>query len=72
MYCKIYAPNGEAFEVSRERANKLVLQEGWTQTKPEFVSVEPVAEVVVTPEISTLKKLAKRPRKRGRRSADSE
>jgi len=42
MYCKVYAPNGEPFEVSRDRADKLVLEEGWTQTKPTFADVEPV------------------------------
>ena len=44
MYCKVYAPNGEPFEVSRDRADKLVLEEGWTQTKPEFVPVAPVVD----------------------------
>ena len=45
MYCKVYAPNGEPFEVSRDRADTLVLEEGWTQTKPTFVTVEPAVDV---------------------------
>ncbi len=65
MYCKIYAPNGEAFEVSRERADRLVLQEGWTQTKPEFVPTEPVVEVVATLKFVAPKKAKKKTRKRG-------
>lgn len=32
MYVRVYAPNGEPFDVTRERADTLLLQEGWTQT----------------------------------------
>lgn len=34
MYVRVYAPNGEPFDVSRERADQLILNEGWTQTAP--------------------------------------
>jgi hypothetical protein len=34
MYVKVYAPNGEPFEVTRDRADRLILNEGWTQTAP--------------------------------------
>lgn len=34
MYVRIFSPDGEPFEVSRERANNLILNEGWTQTAP--------------------------------------
>lgn len=34
MYVRVYAPNGEPFDVTRERADRLILQDGWTQTKP--------------------------------------
>lgn len=33
MYIKVYAPDGEMFEVTRDRADRLILSEGWTQTK---------------------------------------
>ena len=73
MYCKIYDPKGEAFEVSRERANRLVLQEGWTQTKPEFVDVEPVVEVIsMTDYIPFRKARNKSSRKRGFSAPDIE
>lgn len=35
MYIRVYAPNGEPFDVTRERADKLILQDGWTQTQPQ-------------------------------------
>lgn len=31
MYVRVYAPNGEPFDVTRECADRLILQEGWTQ-----------------------------------------
>lgn len=34
MYVRVYAPNGEPFDVSRDRADRLILEEGWTQTPP--------------------------------------
>ncbi|WNL50642.1 hypothetical protein RPALISO_53 [Ruegeria phage RpAliso] len=34
MYVRVYAPNGEPFDVTRERADSLILQHGWTQTRP--------------------------------------
>ena len=34
-YTTVYSPDGKKFEVaSRDRADKLILQDGWTQTKP--------------------------------------
>lgn len=34
-YVTVYSPDGKKFEVaSRDRADKLILQEGWTQTPP--------------------------------------
>ena len=40
MYHRIYAPNGEPFDVPRERADSLILQEGWTQNPQTAVPVE--------------------------------
>lgn len=34
MYVRVYDPSGEPFDVTRERADRLILQEGWTQSKP--------------------------------------
>lgn len=34
-YTTVYAPDGTKYEVaSRDRADKLILDDGWTQTKP--------------------------------------
>ena len=34
-YVTVYSPDGKKFEVaSRDRADKLLLEEGWTQTPP--------------------------------------
>ena len=33
MYVRVYSPKGEAFDVTRERADKLLLEQGWTQTQ---------------------------------------
>jgi hypothetical protein len=34
-YVTVYSPKGEKFEVaSRDRADKLILEEGWTQNPP--------------------------------------
>lgn len=40
MYVRIYAPDGEPFDVPRERANRLILDKGWTQTKPTISAPE--------------------------------
>lgn len=40
---KVYAPNGEAFELPHERANDLVLNKGWTKSRVEDV---PVLEMI--------------------------
>lgn len=34
LYRTIYAPSGEAFEVSPDRADDLVLNMGWSNTAP--------------------------------------
>jgi len=34
MYVRVFAPDGEPFEVSRDRADYLILECGWTQTPP--------------------------------------
>lgn len=47
MYVRVYAPNGEPFDVSRERADHLILTCGWTQTAP---VTEPEAEAAVEQE----------------------
>lgn len=31
MYVRVYSPNGEPFDVTRDRANRLILDDGWTQ-----------------------------------------
>ena len=34
-YVTVYSPDGQKFEVaSRDRADKLILEEGWTQNPP--------------------------------------
>jgi len=55
MYIRVYAPDGEPFDVTRERADTLILQKGWTQTAsaptPVFYApVEVVEETVAEPE----------------------
>lgn len=44
MYFRVYAPTGEPFDVPRELADKLILQDGWTQSP---ASAELVESVVV-------------------------
>lgn len=34
VYKTVYSPEGECFEVIRDRANHLILQHGWTQSAP--------------------------------------
>lgn len=41
MYVHVYSPDGELFEVPRYIADKLILEENWTQTP---VTVAPVKE----------------------------
>ncbi|AMO44093.1 hypothetical protein DSS3P8_035 [Roseobacter phage DSS3P8] len=50
MYHRVYAPNGEPFDVPRDRADRLILQEGWTQSPPKVVA--PVQDPA--PEIAEL------------------
>jgi hypothetical protein len=35
FYKRVYSPEGEPFDVPTARANDLILQDGWTQQKPE-------------------------------------
>lgn len=49
MYQTIYSPEGEMFEVPRERAAQLLLNHGWLKVKPEPKPVafsEPVVEEI--------------------------
>lgn len=53
MYTRVYAPNGEPFDVTRERADTCILNLGWTQTPP--VQVEPAevtSEEIIVEEIT--------------------
>jgi hypothetical protein len=43
LYKTIWSPTGEPFEIAPELANDLVLNKGWSNTKP--VTTEP-AEIV--------------------------
>lgn len=41
-YVTVYSPKGEKFEVaSRDRADKLILEDGWTQTPPVEEKAQP-------------------------------
>lgn len=40
----VYAPDGEPFEVPNHKVGDLVLNQGWSQQKPETVAVEPAPE----------------------------
>lgn len=60
MYVRVYAPNGEPFDVSRDRADHLILNAGWTQSVPEDSPVEQ-ADVEV-----------EKPSRRKRKSADAD
>ena len=42
IYNRVYAPNGEPFDVVRDIADHLVLDLGWTQTPLEDLPVGPV------------------------------
>ena len=51
MYVRVYSPEGELFEVPRDRADRLILQDGWTQspvtkspTSADADEPEPVSE----------------------------
>lgn len=59
-YKRIYAPNGEPFDISESRANDLILQKGWTQQppvstnsgsdkEPEFVGEDPSEDTEAAP-----------------------
>lgn len=49
MYVRVYAPSGEPFDVSRDRADHLILNAGWTQSVPEDSPVEPSDDTVEKP-----------------------
>jgi len=41
MSTRVYSPAGEPFDIPRrDLADKLILQEGWTQTAPTIIPVE--------------------------------
>ena len=42
MRTVIYDPDGQMHEVPRDRAAQIILEHGWTQTKPEIVEHEEV------------------------------
>jgi hypothetical protein len=46
MYVRVYSPEGEPFDVTREKADQLILNGGWTQTPPVIVT-EPAVERAV-------------------------
>lgn len=37
---KVYAPTGEMFEVPSSKVSELVLNKGWTRSKPETVKAD--------------------------------
>jgi hypothetical protein len=41
---KVYSPDGEMFEVPASRVADLVLQKGWTRSKPELVDIPQTGE----------------------------
>lgn len=47
LYTRVYAPDGEPFDVVRDVADNLLLNLGWTQTVAEIST--PAAEDVSTP-----------------------
>lgn len=56
-YVTVYSPDGKKFEVaSRDRADTLILQKGWTQTPP-------VVEDAVEPEPERKSRKAKKEEK---------
>lgn len=61
MYVRVYAPNGEPFDVSRDRADHLILTCGWTQSAP-VVAQEPDTDAVAE---------AEKPKTRRRKPADA-
>ncbi|QJA42950.1 hypothetical protein [Phaeobacter phage MD18] len=58
MYVRVYAPDGEPFDVPRERADRLILLQGWTQSAP--IDVEPSREDVTSSEKKTRNNRARR------------
>lgn len=41
MVTRVYAPDGEPFDIPRrDTADKLILEKGWTQTPPTFEDVK--------------------------------
>lgn len=49
MYHTVYAPDGEMFEVTRHVFEDVVLNKGWTQTKPVAVKIESKEPTKVKP-----------------------
>jgi hypothetical protein len=46
MYVRVYAPNGEPFDVSRDRADHLILNAGWTQSVTQDTAPDPENYVI--------------------------
>lgn len=40
MYKKVFAPDGKMFEVPQHVFDDVILNKGWTQTKPTVVPIE--------------------------------
>jgi len=58
MPTRVYSPAGEPFDIPRrDLADKLILNEGWTQTAP--VVETPVEEVLKAPKRSSRRKAKK-------------
>lgn len=53
MYFRVYAPDGEPFDVPRELADKLILQDGWTQTPASATPVKNTDDVVAVEATAT-------------------
>lgn len=54
MYFRVYAPNGEPFDVPRDLADKLILQDGWTQSPASTAWLDSIrgVEAVVVAEVA--------------------
>lgn len=61
MYVRVYSPAGEPFDVTRERADVLILESGWTQSAP-TQSTPITATPLITAEPSTRKGSRRRKR----------
>jgi hypothetical protein len=53
MYFRVYAPSGEPFDVPRELADKLILQEGWTQSPASTAWLDAITGVGASAPVDT-------------------